>query len=151
MPRKRKSKTVLKTKTKKKETKEKSTKLKGYYTFKDAAGWSKILGQFKTSTVLRRQLLKKCPDAFLLVRIKRGKVEPKYPIVNPRTCEVDKRGVIAAIYRAYQHGHTEVLKRALEILKKKYGAGIKIGNYVWTVSNGKIVKVPAKGLKHLKA
>jgi len=153
MARKRKSRTALKTKTKKieKTTTKTTTKLKGYYVFKDAAGWSKILGKFKTSPVLRRDLLNKCPNGFLLIRIKRGKVEPKYPIVNPKTCKIDRRGLIAAIYRAYQHGHTEVLKRALEILKKKYGAGIKIGNKVWTVSNGRIVKLSPKGLKHLKA
>jgi len=153
MARKRKSKTALKTKTKRKEktTTKTTTKLKGYYVFKDAAGWSKILGKFKTSPVLRRLLLKKYPHGFLLIRIKGRRVEPKYPIINPKTGKIEKKGVIAAIYRAYQHGHTEVLKRALEILKKKYGAGIKIGNKVWTVINGKIVKLSPKGLKHLKA
>jgi len=151
MARNRKSKAVLKTKKREKTKEKTTTKLKGYYVFKDAAGWSKILGKFRNSVVLRRLLLKKYPHGFLMIRIRGRRVEPKYPIINPKTGKIEKKGVIAAIYRAYQHGHTEVLKRALEILKKKFGAGIKIGNKIWTVINGRIVKLSPKGLKHLRA
>jgi hypothetical protein len=39
-------------------TKKTSVRLKGYVTFRDAKGWAKILGKYRNSIELRRELYK---------------------------------------------------------------------------------------------
>jgi hypothetical protein len=86
----------------------------------------------------------------LLVRVRKGKVYPKYPIIDPRTGRINIKGLIAAAARAYLNNHREVFKKALQLLKSNFKVGLRIGNKVYTVVGNKIVKLPSKGIKHVK-
>jgi hypothetical protein len=79
-----------------------------------------------------------------------NRIIPKYPIINPRTGKISIKGLIAAAYRAYQHGHRAVFKKALKLLRTKFKVGLKIKNYVYTVSADRLVRLSPKELVHVK-